>query len=64
MIAARKIAPLVDASPTLTVDQIRHTLQVTARKFPVTPDKPIGPGIVDAFWAVCWVTGNGCPTVK
>ena len=38
--------------PLSTPEQIKTILTETARPFPVTPDKPIGAGILDAGAAV------------
>jgi len=54
MLAAVKGASL----PTPTPAQIRTLLTSTAHKFPSTPDKPIGAGIVDAYAAVNKALGN------
>ncbi|HYG07062.1 MAG TPA: S8 family serine peptidase [Stenotrophomonas sp.] len=58
-VAALMIAAARDASqPALTPTRIRQILTATARPFPATPDKAIGPGIVDAYAAVNLAMGK------
>jgi len=58
-VAALMIAAARDADqPALTPTRIRQILTATARPFPATPDKAIGPGIVDAYAAVNLAMGK------
>jgi serine protease len=45
--------------PTPTPAQIKNILTSSARHFPVTVDKPIGAGILDAYAAINKALGNG-----
>ncbi|MBA2078671.1 protease [Rhodanobacter sp. PCA2] len=57
VIAARREAGLSPLSPT----DIKALLTSSARSFPVTPDHPIGAGILDAYAAVNKALGRQAP---